>query len=238
MGVCADAPGASHPLDTVGRGRSVPLAGSRLTLPMWDRAIDLIGQFRPASAHGSFPAIACSGRGPRSHCLAGDSDREKRSLRHRGSGPLVDLGRAGNGAALAKSAAPRPGIDRMLRAAAWGGFASMALVYGTWLWLVAPRSTAAAVEWAFYESIGRGSPHDVARPFSMMTGIGLPYECRHFGSVPHDLAIRLFYLGRPACWHRGLARCLIRRSRRPAATPTAPGRGFEEARLWGRGPRA
>ena len=24
-----------------------------------------------------------------------------------------------------------------------------------------------------------------------------------FGSIPHDLAVRLFYLGRPACWHIG-----------------------------------
>ena len=30
----------------------------------------------------------------------------------------------------------------------------------------------------------------------------LPYECP-FGSFPHDLAVRLFYLGRPACWHLG-----------------------------------
>ena len=29
-----------------------------------------------------------------------------------------------------------------------------------------------------------------------------PYESP-FGPIPHDLAVRLFYLGRPACWHVG-----------------------------------
>ena len=30
-----------------------------------------------------------------------------------------------------------------------------------------------------------------------------PYESP-FGLIPHDLAVRLFYLGRSACWHNGL----------------------------------
>ena len=29
-----------------------------------------------------------------------------------------------------------------------------------------------------------------------------PYESP-FGRIPHDLAVRLFYLGRSACWHIG-----------------------------------
>jgi hypothetical protein len=31
-----------------------------------------------------------------------------------------------------------------------------------------------------------------------------PYESPS-GSIPHDLAVRLFYLRRPACWHFGAA---------------------------------
>jgi hypothetical protein len=29
-----------------------------------------------------------------------------------------------------------------------------------------------------------------------------PYDSS-FGPIPHDLAVRLFYLNRPACWHMG-----------------------------------
>ena len=48
-----------------------------------------------------------------------------------------------------------------------------------------------------------------------------------FGPIPHDLAVRLYYLDRPACWH------FTGRGRRPTtsrlaatAVPGAPGAGF------------
>jgi hypothetical protein len=60
------------------------------------------------------------------------------------------------------------------------------------------------VEWAFYESIGRSAPAKTSLTFLYDDWDRLPYECP-FGSFPHDLAVRLFYLGRPACWHQGIA---------------------------------
>jgi 4-amino-4-deoxy-L-arabinose transferase-like glycosyltransferase len=113
----------------------------------------------------------------------------------------------------------------MLRAAGWGGFTSLALVYGTWLWLVAPRLDRRAVEWAFYESIGRELPPTTSLTLLYDDWDRLAYECA-FGSVPHDLAIRLFYLGRPACWHQG-ARSLFDRDHAACRHAPAPA-GFEE----------
>ena len=88
-----------------------------------------------------------------------------------------------------------------LRSAACAGFASLALLYGTCLWLIAPRFDRRGVEWAFYETVGRGLPAATSLTFLYDDWDRLPYECP-FGSFPHDLAVRLFYLGRPACWHQ------------------------------------
>ena len=88
-----------------------------------------------------------------------------------------------------------------LRFAACAGFASLALLYGTCLWLIAPRFDRRGVEWAFYESVGRELPATTSLTFLYDDWDRLPYECP-FGSFPHDLAVRLFYLGRPACWHQ------------------------------------
>ena len=91
----------------------------------------------------------------------------------------------------------------MLRSGAWTGFASLALLFGTSLWLIAPRLDRRGIEWAFYESIGRTLPTTTALTFLYDDWDRLPYDCP-FGSFPHDLAVRLFYLGRPACWHQGI----------------------------------
>jgi 4-amino-4-deoxy-L-arabinose transferase-like glycosyltransferase len=96
-----------------------------------------------------------------------------------------------------------------LRAAAWGGFASIALLYGMTLWLIAPRFDRRAIEWSFYESISRVLPATTSVTFLYDDWDRLPYEGR-FGAVPHDLAVRLFYLARPACWHTGTAALLER----------------------------
>src|SRR5262249_26260260 len=91
-----------------------------------------------------------------------------------------------------------------LRRVTWGGFAGLALVYGLSLWLIAPRFDQRGVEWGFYQSIGRALPTSTAFTFLYDNWDRLPYECP-FGEFPHDLAVRLFYLGRPACWHQGAA---------------------------------
>jgi 4-amino-4-deoxy-L-arabinose transferase-like glycosyltransferase len=102
------------------------------------------------------------------------------------------------GESLRRSGWKRP----RLRAAACGGFATLALVFGIGLWLIVPRLDRRGVEWGFYESIGRALPSTMSLTFLYDYWDRLPYECP-FGSSPHDLAVRLFYLGRPACWHQG-----------------------------------
>ena len=87
-----------------------------------------------------------------------------------------------------------------LRAAACGGFFSVALLYGMCLWQIAPRLDRRGIEWDFYESIGRAIPSTTSLTFLYDDFDRRPYECA-LGSFPHDLAVRLFYLGRPACWH-------------------------------------
>jgi hypothetical protein len=82
------------------------------------------------------------------------------------------------------------------------GFASLALAYGLGFGLFVPWFDRRGVEWAFYELAGR------------QIGPGVPLELLYddwdrnaydsaFGLIPHDLAVRLFYLRRTACWHNG-----------------------------------
>jgi 4-amino-4-deoxy-L-arabinose transferase-like glycosyltransferase len=114
-----------------------------------------------------------------------------------------------------------------LRAAARGGFASLALAYGIGLWLIAPRLDRRGVEWSFYESIGRFLPATTSLTFLYDDWDRLPYESM-LGSCPHDLAVRLFYVGRPACWHRSAeslrdrdhARCCLALSLRQSVDQT------------------
>jgi 4-amino-4-deoxy-L-arabinose transferase-like glycosyltransferase len=58
-------------------------------------------------------------------------------------------------------------------------------------------------EWAFYEHVGRTVP--ASEPLLLVYGDWdrTPYMTG-FGPTPHDLAVRLFYLGRPALWSRGI----------------------------------
>jgi hypothetical protein len=71
-------------------------------------------------------------------------------------------------------------------------------------------------EWAFYEAAGR-----CLRPGEPLALLyddwdRLPYPTP-FGPIPHDLGVRLYYLGRPACWRFGVAEL--------AAQPPTPDRG-------------
>jgi 4-amino-4-deoxy-L-arabinose transferase-like glycosyltransferase len=88
----------------------------------------------------------------------------------------------------------------VLRQATQTGFVGLALTYGLGLCFVAPWFDCRGQEWAFYgtvkQSLSSGTPllllyDDWDRE---------PYPSP-FGSIPHDLAVRLFYLDRPACWH-------------------------------------
>jgi 4-amino-4-deoxy-L-arabinose transferase-like glycosyltransferase len=89
-----------------------------------------------------------------------------------------------------------------LQRAAHIGFAALALGYGLSLWLVGPWFDRRGVEWAFYESVSRQLSPCVPLALLYDDWDRDPYP-NPFGSIPHDLAVRLFYLGRPACWHLG-----------------------------------
>ena len=82
------------------------------------------------------------------------------------------------------------------------GFAALAMSYGLGLWLLGPWFDRRGVEWAFYEIAGRQIPADMPLTLLYDDWDRNPYESP-FGLIPHDLAVRLFYLGRSACWHIG-----------------------------------
>ena len=79
------------------------------------------------------------------------------------------------------------------------GFAILGTAYALgFLWL-GPKLDRRGVEWAFYENAAaklRPGEH-VALLYRLIEYDRLPYETP-FGPVPHDFAVRLFYLGRPA----------------------------------------
>ena len=80
------------------------------------------------------------------------------------------------------------------------GFVALALTYGLGLWLLGPWFDRRGVEWAFYEAAGRQVPASMPLTLLYDDWDRNPYESP-FGLIPHDLAVRLFYLGRSACWH-------------------------------------
>jgi hypothetical protein len=87
-----------------------------------------------------------------------------------------------------------------LRRWALGGFAGLGLAYGLGFWLLGPRLDRRGIEWAFYESAARQVPPDATLALLYDDWDRNPYESP-FGAFPHDLAVRLFYLKRPASWH-------------------------------------
>ena len=75
-------------------------------------------------------------------------------------------------------------------------------MYGLGVWLLGPWFDRRGVEWAFYESAGRQCPAGMPLTLLYDDWDRNPYDSP-FGLIPHDLAVRLFYLDRPACWHIG-----------------------------------
>ncbi len=87
-----------------------------------------------------------------------------------------------------------------LRRRAIVGFAAMGLACGLGFRLLGPWLDRRGIEWAFYESAARQLPPDAPLTLLYDDWDRNPYESP-FGAFPHDLAVRLFYLGRPASWH-------------------------------------
>jgi 4-amino-4-deoxy-L-arabinose transferase-like glycosyltransferase len=87
-----------------------------------------------------------------------------------------------------------------LRVATQAGLVTLALGYGVGYWLLAPIFDRRGAEWAFYEYVGREFPASAPLVLLYDEWDRNPYPSP-FGPIPHDLAVRLFYLGRSACWH-------------------------------------
>ena len=104
-----------------------------------------------------------------------------------------------------------------LRLGAAAMFLALGLGVGLGYALVGPRFDRRGAEWAFYEAAGRALPP--GEPLALLYDFKerVPYPSP-FGPMPHDLAVRLFYLDRPACWRDGVADLRDR----PPAPPSAP----------------
>jgi 4-amino-4-deoxy-L-arabinose transferase-like glycosyltransferase len=103
---------------------------------------------------------------------------------------------------LASRLARRGWTPGRLRRAATAGFAALGIAYGLGFWLLAPRLDRRGLEWAFYESAARLLPPGAPVTLLYDDWDRNPYESP-FGAFPHDLAVRLFYLRRPAIVARG-----------------------------------
>ena len=94
-------------------------------------------------------------------------------------------------------------------------FAGLGLACGLGhLWL-GPRFDRRGPEWAWCEAIGRTLEPGLPLVFLYEDWDRKPYPTP-FGPVPHDWAVRLYYLGRPASWRQGVDDLA---ARPPAATP-------------------
>ncbi len=93
-----------------------------------------------------------------------------------------------------------------LRQVTLGIFSLLALSYGVGYWLAGAciNHHYHSSETAFYQHVGQ-----TLQPGEQITLLydewdRDPYHTP-FGQIPHDLALRLFYLRHPACWHFGVA---------------------------------
>ena len=83
-----------------------------------------------------------------------------------------------------------------------GTFAALAAVYGLGFWLAGPWLDRRSMEWTFYKTTGSQLSADEYLVLLYDDWDRDPYPTP-FGAIPHDLALRLYYLQRPACWHFG-----------------------------------
>jgi hypothetical protein len=108
---------------------------------------------------------------------------------------------------------------RRVRRSAVGLFLVLGLGCGFGhLWL-GPRFDRRGDEWAWCGSVGRTLEPGLPLAFLYEGWDRKPYPTP-FGPVPHDWAVRLFYLERPACWRQGVDD-LIARPPAAGSTPYA-----------------
>jgi len=91
-----------------------------------------------------------------------------------------------------------------LKRVALGVFSLLALSYGIGYWLAGAYVSHHSPETMFYQRVGQA-----LQPGEQMTLLYDEWDrdpyYTPFGQIPHDLALRLFYLRHPACWHFGVA---------------------------------
>ena len=76
----------------------------------------------------------------------------------------------------------------------------LATTYGLSFWLIAPWLDHRVAEWSFYAAVTRQVPRGEPLALLYDDWDREPYPTP-FGPIPHDLALRLYYLERPVCWH-------------------------------------
>jgi 4-amino-4-deoxy-L-arabinose transferase-like glycosyltransferase len=103
-----------------------------------------------------------------------------------------------------------------LRFATCAGLSIVGLAYALGYAYLGPWFDRRGVEWGFYEVAGRSLPP--GEPLALLYPTDYHRYPTPFGPVPHDLAVRLFYLNRPACWRIGLAAL----AKHPPAAPPTP----------------
>ncbi|MEO6812090.1 MAG: glycosyltransferase family 39 protein [Isosphaeraceae bacterium] len=82
------------------------------------------------------------------------------------------------------------------------GFASLGLAYALGFALLGPKLDVRGTEWIWYRTAARRLEPGTPLVLLYDDWDRLPYPTP-FGPMPHDLAVRLFYLDRPACWRSG-----------------------------------
>jgi 4-amino-4-deoxy-L-arabinose transferase-like glycosyltransferase len=89
--------------------------------------------------------------------------------------------------------------DRHIRRRERLVLATVATSIGLAIGLLGPHFDRRGAEWAFYAKAGRAADANAPLVLIYDDWDRLPYPTP-FGPVPHDLAVRLFYLDRPAVW--------------------------------------
>jgi 4-amino-4-deoxy-L-arabinose transferase-like glycosyltransferase len=87
-----------------------------------------------------------------------------------------------------------------LRRLTWAMFTGLVTAYGLSFWVAGAWFNRRGTEWAFYETTGRALPPTLPLMLLYDDWDRDAYPTP-FGPIPHDLAVRLYYLNRPACWH-------------------------------------
>ena len=97
-------------------------------------------------------------------------------------------------------------------------FLALGLIVGLGYWGLAPRLDRRGEEWASCQAIGRTLDPSLPLVFLYEDWDRKPYPTP-FGPVPHDWAVRLYYLQRPATWRQGFDDLA---DHPPTPSPSAP----------------